>query len=200
MNNIILAKGKKKILECFYKNRDQELYFSEILRLTKLTPNTTLKHLRILESNKILISNKKIANTFYKINNKNPLIYSIFSHFDYILLNQLLNPRRRAIIDFIEQIKVKPLIILVFGSTAKKTYTSESDIDILLIYNKKELKNNKVRLNIEAITGSNIQEFIISYDYFKEQVLKGEDSVITHAIKTGFIVLGHYYFYKEVLG
>ena len=44
----ILNKGKEKILECFYKNR-KELYFSEILRETKLTPNTTLKHLNNLK-------------------------------------------------------------------------------------------------------------------------------------------------------
>ena len=199
MNNTILSKGKGKILECFYNNRDKELYFSQILRATSLTPNTTLKHLKALESNKLVISTKKIANTFYKINNKNPLIFSIFSHFDYKQLNNLPSARKRAIIEFLDKIKTKPLIVLIFGSTAKKTYTGESDIDTLLVFNKKELKNNKLKEDIEAITGSNIQEFMISYEYFKEQVLKGEDKVISHAIKTGFVVLGHHYFYKEVL-
>jgi predicted nucleotidyltransferase len=199
MNKNILSKGKEQVLESFYKNKNRELYFSEILRITKLTQNTTLRHLRSLESNKLIISTKKIANTFYKINNKNSLIFSIFSHFDYKRLNGLPGTRKRAIIEFIDKIKIKPMIAIVFGSTAKKTFTSESDIDILLIYNKKEMKDNKLKSDIEATTGSNIQEFIISYDYFKEQILKGEDSVITHAIKTGFVVLGHYYFYKGIL-
>ena len=84
MNKYIFSKGKEKILECFYKNKT-ELYFSEILRQTNLTQNTTLKHLRSLEANKLLISTRKRANTFYKIT-KNPQIYSIFSYFDYKIL------------------------------------------------------------------------------------------------------------------
>jgi len=192
----ILNKGKEKILECFYKNR-KEFYFSEILRETKLTPNTTLKHLNNLKE--LIISNKTKGNTFYKINNKNPQIFSILSYFDYKRFNELDNTRKIAINEFIEKLKVKPLIILIFGSTAKKTYTKKSDIDILLIYNQKEEEDNKLKRDIESITGMNIQTFIIDYNYFKEQLLKKEDYLIIHAIKTGFVILGGYYFYKEVL-
>ena len=39
----------------------------------------------------------------------------------------------------------------------------------------------------------------MDFEYFKEQVLKKEDNVVVHAIKTGFVVLGHNIFYKEVL-
>ena len=192
----IINKGKEKILESFYKNR-KELYFSEILRETKLTPNTTLKHLNNLKD--LIISNKTKGNTFYKINNKNLQIFSVFSYFDYKRFNELDNTRKRAISEFIENLKIKPLIILVFGSTAKKTYTKKSDIDILLIYNKKEEEDKKLKKDIESTTGMNIQPFIIDYDYFKEQLLKKEDNLIIHAVKTGFVVLGSYYFYKEVL-
>ena len=83
MNNKIFGKGKEKIIECFYKYRDKPLYFSEILRETKLTPNTTLKHLKALQENNLITSNKTIGNTFYKVNLKNPQIYSLFSYFDY---------------------------------------------------------------------------------------------------------------------
>ena len=40
---------------------------------------------------------------------------------------------------------------------------------------------------------------IIDFNSFKEQVVTKEDTVLVHAIKTGFIVLGHTIFYKEVL-
>ncbi len=199
MNNSIFGKGREKILECFYRNRSKELYFSEILRETKLTQNTTLKHLKNLQENNLIISTKKIGNTFYKINPKNPQIYSIFSYFDYKKLNELPPERKRAIIEFLEKLKNKPLVSLVFGSTAKGTYGKESDIDLFLIYNKKELEDQKLKKDIEAITGVKIQTFIIDFDYFKEQILKQEDDVIIHAIKTGFIISGHYIFYKEVL-
>lgn len=199
MNNSIFGKGREKILECFYRNRNKELYFSEILRETKLTQNTTLKHLKNLQENNLIIKNKKIGNTFYKINPKNPQIYSIFSYFDYKKLNELPSQRRRAITEFLEKLKTKPLIALIFGSTAKGTFERESDIDLLLIYSKKESEDQKLKKDIEAITGVKIQTFIISFDYFEEQIIKEEDSVITHAIKTGFIISGHYLFYKDIL-
>ena len=199
MNNSIFGKGKEKILECFYRNRSKELYFSEILRETKLTQNTTLKHLKNLQENNLLISTKKIGNTFYKINSKNPQIYSIFSYFDYKKLNELPVTRKRAITEFLEKIKIKSLIILIFGSTAKGTFGKESDIDLLLVYNKKELEDQKLKKDTEAITGIKIQTFIIDFDYFKEQLLRQEDKVITHAIKTGFVISGFDIFYKEAL-
>ena len=191
MNNNIFGKGKEKILECFYRNRKRELYFSEILRETKLTQNTTLKHLANLQRFNMIISTKKIGNTFFKINSKNPLIYAILSYFDYKKLNELPSERKRAINEFLDKIQVKPLIVIVFGSTAKGTFGKESDIDIILIYNKKELEDSKIKKDIEATTGIKIQIFIIDFEYFKEQILKEEDSVITHAIKTGFPITGN---------
>ena len=53
--------------------------------------------------------------------------------------------------------------------------------------------------DIEAITGVKIQTFVIDLDYFKEQVLKEDDKVITHAIKTGFPITGNDKFYREIL-
>ena len=199
MNNKLFGKGKDKILECFYRNRQKELYFSEILRETKLTQNTTLKHLKNLQTANLITSTKKIGNTFYKINPKNPQVYSIFSYFDYKRFNELPSERKRAVNEFFYKLKTKPLIALIFGSTAKGTFGKESDIDILLIFNKKEATDKKLKENIEAITGVKIQTFIIDFGYFKEQILKEEDKVITHAIKTGFAITGFDKFYKEIL-
>src|SRR3989344_8249938 len=127
MNNTIFGKGKEKILECFYRNRKNELYFSEILRETGLTQNTTLKHLKNMHGLGLIISTKKIGNTFYKINSKNFLIYAIFSYFDYKRLNELPFERKRAINEFLDKVQIKPLITIIFGSTAKGTFGKESD-------------------------------------------------------------------------
>lgn len=199
MNNSLFGRGKEKILGCFYRNRSKELYFSEILREANLTQNTTLKHLNNLQKNRLIVSTKKTAHTFYKINVKNPHIYSIFSYFDYKRFNELPSSRKRAIIEFLQILETKPIIALIFGSTAKKTFTEESDIDLMLVFNKKEEVDEKTIKDLEATTGFHIQTFIIDYTYFKEQILKEEDKVITHAIKTGFVMSGHNYFYKEVL-
>ena len=104
----ILNKGKEKILECFYKNR-KELYFSEILRETKLTPNTTLKHLNNLKD--LIISNKTKGNTFYKINNKDLQIFSVFSYFDCKRFNELDNTRKKAIIELFSRDEFESIFV-----------------------------------------------------------------------------------------
>lgn len=199
MNNTIFSKGREKILECFYRNKGKELYFSEILRGAKLTPNNTLEHLKTLMENNLLISTKKTGNTFYRLNIRNSQLISLLSYFDYKKLESLPPARKRAIIDFLDKIDNKPVIALVFGSTAKGTFNEQSDIDLLLVFNKKENDNPKLKKDIEAITGTKIQTFIIDLDYFKEQALKHDDKVVSHAIKTGFVIMGHYTFYNEVL-
>ena len=145
MNKNIMSKGREKILQCFYKNRNKELYFSEILRETSLTQNTTLKHLKFLKENQIILSHKKIANTFYKLNNKNPKTFSLLSYLDNQKFNNLPSIRKRALTEFLDKIETKPIIAVVFGSTAKGTFTKESDIDLLLIFNRKELKHKKIK-------------------------------------------------------
>ena len=69
----------------------------------------------------------------------------------------------------------------------------------MLVYNKKETKDSKLKEDIEATTGVKIQIFIINFDYFKEQILRQEDKLIAHAIKTGFPITGNDRFYKEAL-
>ena len=199
MNNTLFGKGKEKILECFYKNRNKELYFSEILRETKLTQNTTLKHLANLQKLGLIVSTKKIGNTFYKINSKSVSLYAIFSYFDYRKIEQLPFKRKKAIVEFLTKLNPQPLIAVIFGSTAKGTFSKESDIDILLVYNKKETDDTKLKKDIESITGEKIQTFIIDINYFREQLKKEEDSTIVHSIKTGFPITGNDKFYREIL-
>ena len=54
---------------------------------------------------------------------------------------------------FLNHIKEKPLIAFIFGSTAKGTFESKSDIDIFLIYNKKhnkkEIKYNELKKDVK---------------------------------------------------
>src|SRR3989344_5949384 len=199
MKKTLFGKGREKVLRCFYEARGKERYFSEILRATGLSQPAGLHQLIALDASNVIVSTKKIGNTFYKINAKNPQVHAIFPYLDYQQLNELPSPRKKAIVEFLERSENKPLIAVVFGSTAKSTFTKESDIDLLLVYNTKEKADTKLQGEIEAVTGMNIQTFIIDYAYFKEQMMKQDDDVITHAIKTGFPVSGFDLFYQEVL-
>lgn len=199
MYRAILGNGREKVLESFYRNRNKEIYFSEVLRETGLSQPAALNHLKALVEAGLVVSEKRGSNTFYRINGMNSMGFSLLSYFDCKTLEGLPGERKRAIAGFLDGLGTKPLIAVVFGSTAKKTYAKESDIDILLVFNVKEAKQEKLRKDVEATTGTNVQPFIIDYAYFLDQLLKKDDNLVIHAIKTGFVVAGHGYFYRAVL-
>ncbi len=145
------------------------------------------------------LNSNKVKNLTISNARQSPIFQYSVANFDYKKLNELPFERKKAIIEFLEKIQIKPLIAVIFDSTAKGTFNKDSDIDILLIYNKRESEDSKLKKDIEAATGVRIQPFIIDINYFKEQIIKEEDNVITHAIKTGFPITGNDKFYQEIL-
>jgi predicted nucleotidyltransferase len=75
-----------------------------------------------------------------------------------------------AIWDFLSELKIKPIIALIFGSYAKGDYSSDSDIDILLVFQKvenpKEIENTARK--ISAKTNTRLNAVYLDYISFKE--------------------------------
>src|SRR3989344_6658955 len=55
---------------------------------------------------------------------------------EYVRLERLPAKVRLAVRDFLKELKDKPVLALIFGSYAHDSYTKESDIDILLVFQK----------------------------------------------------------------
>ena len=94
--------------------------------------------------------------------------------------------KRKAIEDVI--VLSKPNLVILFGSTAKGNFTKQSDIDLLLVYNKRP------KIDIKEITeryGVKINQIILE---FKE--LDERNETVKHILKTGYPLTGYLYFYK----
>jgi DNA polymerase sigma len=63
----------------------------------------------------------------------------------------------------------KPLLIVVFGSTAKGTYKNDSDIDILEV-NYEKNKEEKIKKYVEAQTGIRLQIFKMNGVIFNKEL------------------------------
>ena len=122
----------------------------------------------------------------------------ILTSFDIKRIDKLPTLRKRAIEYYLNSLEEKPIIAFLFGSTAKGTFTNESDIDLLLIVNKK-INDEKAKKDADSQTGLKIQSFQISYkDFLKELKLK-QDKVIQSALNTGYPILNQILFYEAVL-
>ena len=193
----ILKVGQSKILNLFYEDKKASLHLRDIARKTKLYPNSVTRFLNQLEEEGILTSKKDGNLKKYKIK-KSEKLNNIFSSFDIDKLNKLPLARRRAINYFLDKLQEKPLIVILFGSTAKETFRKDSDIDLLLIVNKK-IEIDKAKDYVDAQIGIKINCFQITYEEFKREIKLKEDKVIQSALNTGYPIFNQMLFYEVYL-
>lgn len=193
----ILKTGYKKIINLFYADKFSKIHLRDIARKTKLNENSVSRFLNQLQKDQILKSEKDGNLKKYSIK-MNSLAFSIFMVFDIQRFNKLPSIRKNAIKYFLKKLENQPIIILLFGSTAKFNFTKKSDIDILLIVNQK-IKINDAENYAESQTGLKINCFQINYKNFINELKIKEDNVIQSAINSGYPLTNHLKYYLEVL-
>ena len=189
----ILKKGINKIMKIFYKNKSISIHLREISRRAGMNENSVTRFLKQLEKEKILASKKDGNLKKYQIN-KNKLVFSVFCLMDIEKFEKLPEIRKRSIKIFLEKLDKKPLIVILFGSTAQEKFTKNSDLDLLLIVNTKIIVK-KAEEYSEAQTGIRINSFQINFQNLK----KTEDKLVLSAINTGYPLTNHIKFYEETL-
>jgi len=75
-----------------------------------------------------------------------------------------------SIEEFIRELKEKPVLAILFGSYAKGNYTKNSDIDILLVFqkiqNERDIENTAKRISMR--TNTKINPVYLDYDSFRK--------------------------------
>lgn len=195
----LLNSGHSKILQLFYDNKNAGIHLRDIARKTKLNENSATRFLKQLEEEGALISRKDGNLKKYYINLKklNKIGY-IFTSFDIDRFNKLPSLRKRAIECYLNDLEEKPIIAFLFGSSAKRTFRNDSDIDLLLIVNKK-IDDEKAKKYADSQSGLKIQSFQIDYKSFLKELKLKEDRVIQSALNTGYPILNQIQFYEAVL-
>jgi len=192
----LIKPGYWKILQLFYNDKAAKLHLREIARKARLHEPSTTIFLKALEKDGILKSEKDGNQKKYslKLNYK---AYAVFQLFDLERFNALPSIRRNAIRYFLNHIKEKPLIAFIFGSTAKGTFKSDSDIDLLIITNAKA-NAAEAEKHSEALTGIRINTFQITLADFSKEVKLKDDPVIQAAITSGYPVFNHMHYYGVI--
>lgn len=105
-----------------------------------------------------------------------------------------------AVNDFLSELEIKPLISLIFGSYAKKTYNENSDIDILLVYQKiedeKSIENTAKRISLR--TNTKISPVYLDYKNFKKNFLDKKHD-FSREIRENVIILNGIEVYYPLL-
>ena len=178
-------KPEEKIYKAYFESKKNSLYFNEIKELSKLSDSSLANTLNKLTKNNILTQEKTKSNTFYKIKDKK-LFALKFSEIAIQKFNELNTGIKVPLRNFLKNIPKEIYTITLFGSASRKEEQKESDIDLLVITNKKTgLTNNKKEAEITSKHPISIFQATI------EQFMQNKDDVIIQARKTGFPI------YKE---
>ncbi len=183
----LLNKNVIKIIEALSKGR---LYFSQISGMAGIkSKNNLLKNLNLMVNLKILVREKNKSNTFYSINYNNRFSLALLQLKNMSKFQNLPFERRQALTDAVNTIK--PLLAVVFGSTAKGNFKKDSDIDLLLVCSPKSKDAIDKIQDIGSRHGVKINA--ITANLLKEGAY---NDTIKHILKTGYPIAGHEYFYS----
>jgi predicted nucleotidyltransferase len=196
-NMITLFKtGYIKIMQLFYRDKNIRLHLREMARQTRLHEPSITRFLKNLEKENILKSEKEANLKKYFIN-KSKETYFMFEFFDIEKYNKLPRIRKEAIYCYLNKLEEKPIFVIIFGSTAKETYSEDSDVDILLILNKK-IKVDEAEKEVDALTAVKISTFQMTYEDFLEELKLKNDKVVQSALITGYPLINHILFYEVI--
>ena len=190
---IINMQAQEKIILAYLELKQNKLYFNQLKEYTKLSNSSLQNALDKLLQDNILKLIKTKANTFYQI--KNNKIFSLkFSELAYNKFKDLNIGVKVPLRNFIEKLPDNIFTIVLFGSSSRKEEQDGSDIDIMVVADKKiNLESLKKEVNI--ISNYPISIFICSIDQF----YKNKDSIIIQARKTGFPIHREQNFYEVLL-
>ncbi len=193
----ILKSGYEKIMRLFYADKHAKFHLRNISRQTKLNENSASIFLNNLQKDQILNSIKE-GNLKKYFLEKNSLTFGLLSLFDIERFNQLPIIRKNATLYFLKELNEQPIIVILFGSTAKGDFVKNSDIDLFLVVNNK-IKTKSAEDYAESQTGLRINCLQMTYSNFLKEIKLEEDKVMQSAINSGYPLTNHLKYYSEVL-
>src|SRR3990167_2816682 len=127
LKDIFIKTVEQRILSLFVANPDKSFYSREVSKKIKTSLGSTSNALRLLEKNRILISEKKGRTSLYTLKLPNEYLER------FKALNTLL-----TLEPLVEKLKNISRRIILYGSYAAGAFTSDSDLDLFVISERRE--------------------------------------------------------------
>lgn len=127
LESLFTSKARVKILEIFLLNKDGEFHTRELARRTGVSPPYVMKELRNLKSLGILAEKREGNMAFYRVNNASSIVEDLKRIF---LKTESVGAQ---LLDVLKKDKERIRYALIYGSFAKGTEVTSSDIDILVV-------------------------------------------------------------------
>jgi len=175
------------------------IHLREISRLVKTGLPNAKRFLEILEKERIVKKEKDANLVKFKLRESERTI-AYLKQINSEKFSLLPFKVQNAVTELLEELEIKPLIALIFGSYAKGNYTKESDIDILLVFqrveNEKGIENTAKRISMR--TNTKISLVYVNYSNFEKNFLNKEHDFSREIRQNVIILVGAEYYYHLI--
>jgi len=175
----MISNEKIRLLEVWRKNLFRELSIAEIMKETKKKTKTwVFNALKLLVNNNILKSIRKANLDIYRLNLENPLSLQLLQYLE--TQNNLNFQQLKVVSEIIENIPIKNYSIIVFGSYVENKQIKNSDLDVCILIEDKEVEKkikpyiNEIKLNYPI----KIDEHYITFGDFVKMFLREEENLV----------------------
>ena len=166
---MLLKRTEIKILGEFTSDKNKRIYGGEIARKFKLNQKTVSNILNNLEKENILKFSKEGKNKYYFLNSLNPNIKEIIK---IVEINKKLafTQKHKKFGKLFDEIVLRVKgIVIIFGSYAQGGEKNNSDLDLLVIGEIKEITDLEDSFNLEInVVKSTKNNFIKNEPFVKE--------------------------------
>ncbi len=187
-------KNKFKILKFFSENKDKEFSIKKVSETIKMNYKIVYETIDYLESKKLIKFRKKGASKLCTFNYK---YTSEIAKVENIRKKELFkNEDIKLIFKRIKEIKYPFYCLIIFGSYANKTHKKNSDIDICLICDDKNI-SEKINDVLDTIpTDTHLQKF--TTNEFLSMIELKKSNIGNEIIKNNIVLHGLENFYELV--
>ncbi|MFH0836807.1 MAG: nucleotidyltransferase domain-containing protein [Candidatus Aenigmatarchaeota archaeon] len=189
----MMSQGELRIYRALYLNKEG-LHIRDISKKAKLTLPAVVKHINKGEKNGIVFCKITGRMKICRLIFGSKTIISILNEVELARFNELSKTIKDSLTSFIEDLQEKPLIALIFGSYVSGNQTKNSDLDILLVYQRidtilmKKIENSATK--IRGRTNVSIEPVGISYDEFQKEIMNIENEFMKDIRKSAMIIHG----------
>jgi len=183
-----------KIIEQVYLNK--EIHKRELARKLKIGMPSVDYALKKVD---FLLKRRKVGNQLhFSLDYSNVELVPFLYMIETKRLNSLPQNIKNSAINFLIDLRSKPLISVIFGSYAKGNYTKDSDIDLFLVFqkvNEKEIENSVKKISLAFNT--KIAPVYLDYENFKKSYHE-ENKEFFSKLKANKIFLNGIEWWREV--
>ena len=183
---VSLTENEARTIEFLIRNFSKDYNLNQLARELHLSPGGIFKILKKLEKQNFLLDRRLGNNIFYKINYDSQDALDVCK---FALTERKITPYIKVLIRDLDRLRKKTKMAILFGSVLNKEKEAK-DIDILLVFNKKNLKEVENLINeLDKISTKKIHAIYQTEDDLIENIKK-QDNAILDEIKTGVILWG----------